>query len=252
MPHRRSALCAALAAALAAGCALSAPLHAAPTAKPGLTGMWLIDPKDFGKTDFDNPPPYAPGPLAAYRAEEKAVDAGKVLSDGSRLCRPPGMPGFMMNEFALEILESPNRITMVSEASPLARSIYLDKTRHQLDIEPMWNGHSIGRWDGDTLVIDTANLNAKANHIAFGGSGPTSGTTHIVERVRLADGGKTMVDEMVIDDPTLLTKSYRITKHFKRLPADAQLWENACEVNAPGWSERFQGDPEAKAAPAAR
>jgi hypothetical protein len=235
--------CAALALTLAIGAAAGSA-----SAAPGLTGMWLIDPKDFPQTGFLSPPPYRPDAMARFKAEEKAVDAGKVISDEGRLCLPIGMPGFMENEFAVEIVESPDRIIMLNEASTLPRSIYLNKTKHQLDIEPMWNGHSIGRWDGETLVVDTADLNDRIGHIGFGASGPRSDSTHIVERIHLANGGQTMIDEITVDDPKLLTKPYVVTKHFKRLPADSQLWENVCEVNAPGWSERFKGDPEAKPA----
>jgi hypothetical protein len=232
----------ALAVAGAAGTALAAP---------GLTGMWLIDRKDFPQTDFVSAPPYRPEAMARFRAEEKAVDAGKVISDEGRLCLPIGMPGFMENEFALEIVESADRIIMLNEASSLPRSIYLNRTSHQLDIEPLWNGHSIGHWEGQTLVVDTADLNDRIGHIAFGASGPRSDSTHIVERIHLENGGQTLVDEITVEDPKLLTRPFVSVKHFKRLPADSQLWENVCEVNAPGWSERFKGDPQAKPVPIA-
>jgi hypothetical protein len=155
------------------------------------------------------------------------------------------MPGMMINEFALQFLEVKGRIVVVSEMSPLTRQIYLDKPQSDGGNGPMWNGHSVGHWEGQTLVIDTINFEEPADPIVFGGI--RSNNLHLVERYHLEDGGQRLVGDMTFTDPKLLTRPYQIHVSFKRLPDDAELWEYACQVDVEGWSQRFLGD---KAGPA--
>jgi hypothetical protein len=65
-----------------------------------------------------------------------------VLSERGLRCLPIGMPGMMRNEFALEIRETPGRVTVISENSPLVRTIYLNRKEHTPDYAPGWNGHT--------------------------------------------------------------------------------------------------------------
>jgi len=222
---------------------LAASAHAADTPTKSIAGMWALDQKQY-----DHPPamPLTPKGMALQEEQRKKREEGnQVISANGKKCLPIGMPGFMTNEFALEILTAPDRVTLLSENSSLPRSVYLDEPKHPTDIEPGWNGHSIGHWDGKALVIDTVNFNEKTGPI--GGSGVHSPTTHLVERLYLKDPD-TLVDEMTFEDPTWLAKPWTNTRNYRRLPAHSELWEYACEVDAPGWSERFAGDPEAKLA----
>lgn len=225
--------------ALAASIAALTPA----SAKPGaLNGMWLLQKNDFGRGET---PQLTPAALAAAEAARKATsEQDKVLSQHAKQCLPIGMPGFMRNEFALEVLETPGRVTMLSEASSLPRSVYLGRKDHPADITPGWNGHSIGKWEGDVLVIDTVALNDRMSHIPRGQV--PSAQTHIVERLSLTNGGATLVNEMTVTDPTVLAAPYKTTIHYDRMPPDAELWEYSCEVDAAGWSERFANDPAAK------
>ena len=227
--------------------ALAAPAGAKPAAAAaGLTGMWLLEAKDFGR---DQKLPLTEAGQKVQEEQRKGVAAGNVIFDSQKKCLPDGVPTMMANEFATEFLETPGRVTIVNEASSLVRSVYLDEKTHQQQQEPMWNGHSIGRWEGKgaqrTLVIDTVNFNDKARLLGF--IGVHSSTTHLVERYRLTDGGKHLIGEFTFEDPRYLTKPWTGVVHYKRLPPRSELWEYACEVGAEGWSERFKGDPAAKA-----
>lgn len=218
-----------------AGPATAAKPKAAP---PRITGMWLMDPADFQRKDK---PPLTPAAQAAADAQKKAIEQqGKVLSDNNKKCLPTGMPSMMTNEFALEFLETPGRVTILSEMSSLPRSVYLNRKTHTADVEPSWNGHSIGHWEGPVLVIDTVNLNDRISHVPHGGL--ASGDSHIVERYHLENGGKDLVGEMTFEDPKVLTQPWTVKHTYHRLAADAELWEYACEVGADGWSDRFEGD----------
>jgi hypothetical protein len=241
-----------LAAALLAAtvCACAAGAIAAPAKKPAatITGMWLLTPSEY---DRDEKLPLTPQATALAEKRRKATEnGGVVLSDNAKKCLPIGMPTFMTNEFALEIVESADRVTMLSENSTLPRSVYLNEKVHTKGLEPSWNGHSIGHYEGSgakkALVVDTVNLNDRVGPV--GRNGVHSPTTHIVERLYLKDPD-TLVGEMTFEDPTYLTKPWTKTHTYHRIKAPAELWEYACEPDAAGWSERYAGDPEAKKAP---
>lgn len=224
--------------AAAAVLSLGASAQATPKAKAAITGMWLIDPADYERRETL---PLKPEVAAAEAAKRKAQSVvATTLSDHSRRCLPGGMPGMMVNEFALEFLETPGRVTIVSEDSPLARSVYLTEKVHTPDLEPSWNGHSIGHYEGKTLVIDTVNFNERLGPVT--GRGVHAPTTHLVERYHLKDPD-TLVGEMTFDDPHYLTKPYVSTHTYHRIKGPAELWEYACETDAAGWSQRYAGDP---------
>ena len=201
-----------------------------------ISGMWIQDSGNSGHPTL----PLTPLAQAAQDKAEAAIAAGHVVSDEARRCDPVGMPGIMTNEFALQILETPGRVVMVSEMSPLTRQIYLDKPQTGGTNGPMWNGHSVGRWEGRTLVIDTVNFQAPASPIVFGGI--RSAGLHLTERYHLEDNGNRLAGDMTFVDPKLLTKPYVIHLAFKRLPDDAELWEYACLVGDEAWAQRFPGD----------
>ena len=205
-----------------------------------LTGMWLLEGKDFAR---DLKLPLTPAARKMQDDVKKAVAAGDVI--GTKTCSPEGMPSMMANEFALEFLETPDRVTIINEASTIPRSVYLDEKTHAKGQEPSWNGHSIGHWEGRTLVIDTVNFNDKSN--PFGFIGVHSSTTHLVERFHTENDGKNLIGEFTFEDPRLLAKPWTGIVHYKRLPPHSELWEYACEIGG-GWQERFQGDPAAKKA----
>lgn len=214
---------------------------------PGITGMWLLNPSEY---DRDEKIPFTPKGAEINEVRRKAVEDNlQVISNTNKKCLPIGMPVFMTNEFALEIIESPGRVTMISENSSLPRSIYLNETVHTKG-EPSWNGHSIGHWQGQgaakVLVVDTVNFNDRLNPIFR--SGLHTPTTHLVERFRLKDKD-TLEGVMTFEDPVYLAKPWTSVHTYKRLPAKAELWEYACEPDAAGWSERYAGDPDAKKPP---
>ena len=205
-----------------------------------LTGMWILEAKDFGR---DAKMSYTPAAEAVRAAQRKSVEAGNVIFDTQKACLPDGVPNIMANEFALEFLETPGRVTILNEASTIPRSIYLDETAHTQGLEPSWNGHSIGHWEGKTLVVDTVGFNDKAQVFSF--LGVHSSTTHMVERFHVENNGQSLVGEYTFEDPRYLTKPWTGVVHYRRLPPHSEVWEYACETSG-GWQQRFEGDGAAK------
>ena len=210
---------------------------------PGITGLWSLEAKDFAR---DLKLPLTPAGQAVLDARRKAVEAGDVIGDKS--CSPKDMPSMMANEFGLEFMESPERVVILNEAATIPRNVYLDLKTHTKGLEPSWNGHSIGHWEGKgpgkTLVVDTVNFNDKGELLGF--IGVKSSTTHLVERFQVSADGQHLTGTYTFEDPRYFTKPWTGVVHYRQLPPKSEFWEYVCEVGG-GWQERFKGDSAAKA-----
>ena len=224
-----------------------APKPAARPTVTSLTGLWLIDQKLFDNASERRNPPLTDEAKTVAAAARKAREGkqGDVIGGDEKLCVPSGMPGMMTNEFADEILETPGRVTILNEDNALARTVSLTRKAHNTDQDPGFVGASIGHWEGKTLVIETTNLNDRSSHIP-GVPNLKKGAVKITERLHTEQGGKILFNDMTFENPASLTKPWTIRYAYHRGAPDAQMWEYACQVNAPGWSERFENDPEFK------
>jgi hypothetical protein len=221
---------------LAATAALALGAAAAHAEEKGLSGLWLLTHGQFGALR-DAPPLTAEAKAMAAQLQR----AGGVMN--KQRCLPVGEPRMLINELPFEIIESPERIAIIGEQAELARTIYMNTTKHATDIQPTWNGNSYGKWEGDTLVVDVANFNDRVSHIPGAPAGSTS--THIVEKFKVVDGGKGLTVEMTFDDPKMLTKPFTVSYHYDRLEPGAQRWEYICDVEDPLWNTALGFDPNA-------
>ena len=196
---------------------------------PDWGGVWVLN-----RPPADGPEPERPAPKGKYRQDYEAwrreVQAkdGEIPHHGS-YCLPPGMPGIMgVGQYPIEFLFTPGRVTTHHEAWMQWRTIYTDGRGHPDDLDPTFDGHSIGRWDGDTLVVDTVGIKqAVALSLGLG----HSDKMHIIERIHLAKHDQdTLVDEMTVEDPTALEKPWVHTLTYKR-SRDWELIEFICAEN---------------------
>jgi hypothetical protein len=160
----------------------------------------LRDPRD----------PIAPQLTAEY-ASMQASRAQGVRSN-SETCRPTGMPNVMRYPFAMEILFSPGRVTILLEYNSTIRRIYIDGRKHSDDQDPTYAGESIGRWEGDTLVVHTTGISPNAELLP---AVRTSGRTTVVERIRLTDADHLQIDTTV-EDPIALRTPWRNSRIYER------------------------------------
>ena len=178
---------------------------------------------------YREPPPLKPE-YAAKALPEQTVDAAVARGDKSKdygaMCLPQGMPDVMDFPFAMEILQTSGQVTMVSEFQSEIRRIYTDGRRHPSpdDLNPSYSGHSIGHWEGDTLVVDTVGVKTKS--IA---RMPYSDRLHITERIRL-QGPNTLDDQMVIEDPEVLSGVWHAEFLYARR-AGMEMMQYVCEEN---------------------
>ena len=240
---RRSLIAAALALTLS-GPALAQPgadASKAPTAKdwadiakhPDLSGVWLpkpLAPSGGIYVPADNLPSWTPA--AAKRvekmlAEDKAGRPENIFVD----CLPEGMPSFvLMTLNAVEFLTTPGRITVLGEFDGnRLRRIWTDGRGHPDDPDLTFNGHSIGHWEGQTLVVDTVGFLPQV-YIPLGQSVgvPNNGGLHVVERIHLT-APETLVDDVQIIAPKVLTKPWSYSRTFtRRRDRAADVEEASC------------------------
>jgi hypothetical protein len=214
---------------------------AAPTgsvANHGLTGTWnrypqldeQPDPKLPPAPPPVGPPPLQPQYLASWEAEQKAAkeaDArGQPLYTDYVKCLPDGMPSMMLAMFPMEVLQTPGQVTIVQEAYNQVRRIYLDEKQVPIeDAEPGYWGHSVGHWEGDTLVVDTIGIKEK---VRFRGV-PHSDRMRIHERIHMLTPDF-FEDRITIEDPVYLTRPWSFSWAYKRLPHYKML-EYVCDSN---------------------
>src|SRR5579871_2195553 len=178
---------------------------------PDWSGVWNPKITDQDRQAKTNMPPWTEKAAALIRhqlAEEKAGRPPPIFVN----CLPEAMPGWMLvTHNAMEILFTPGRVTMLGESDGnRLRRIYTDGRGHPDVSDPSFHGHSIGRWDGDTLVIDTTDILPQAPLAITEAVGvPNDGEMHVVERIHLDPGNKdVLVDELEITAPKILTGAW--------------------------------------------
>jgi hypothetical protein len=141
-------------------------------------------------------------------------------------CAPFGIPRLMNHAGPFEILQTPGRVLMLFETGNSQRQIWTDGRGHPADLDSTWMGNSIGRWDGDTLVVDTIGLNDKTWLDTAGH--PHSDALHLVERIRRVDHD-TLENNLTFDDTKTYTKTWT-SKITYKLHADWSIREDiVCE-----------------------
>jgi len=189
---------------------------------PDWSGIWTYD---FG------PPGAAPELMPTSAAElKKLLDLeakNEEPATEAANCLPPGMPTIMFMPYDVEFLFTPGRVTIIQEAYMQVRRVFTDGRGHPADVDPTFNGHSIGHWEGDTLVIDTVGLGHRTplgfNRLYHGPQ------LHVVERIHLTAPDK-MEDDMTLTDPDVLAKPWSIVRTYTR-HRDLDQLEFICEEN---------------------
>jgi hypothetical protein len=182
---------------------------------PDWSGIWI--PESWMLTTTRHPPPWkseiAPD-IAQLKAQEAAGHPKGLYVD----CLPEGMPSFMIMTIAsTEFLFTPGRVTILNEFDGnRQRRIYTDGRGHPDDPDLTFDGHSIGHWEGDTLVVDTvAILPETYLPVSQSVAIPNDGGMHIVERIHLVEPDH-LVDELTIEAPRVLAAPWHVTRNFKR------------------------------------
>lgn len=216
--------------------------QAASPDSPGLTGVWVMPPQRGPRADSRLRLPAAPAPRlnakyrAAYEASEKdrkeASNRGEPLASNRTRCLPDGMPKMMATTFPLEILETPGKIALIAEFDTQVRHIRLGNATHPAadELEYGFFGHSIGRWEGDTLVVDTIGLRDSTVMFDYV---PHSESLQVIERFRLLEPDLLQVTITMVDPP-VLAEPWTVIRLFARMTG-GELGEYVCTENNRHW-----------------
>jgi hypothetical protein len=206
----------------------SGPAPKLPDGTPDLSGVWLP-----GGSSGDIAQGLAPGetlPLLPAAAALKKTRQAK--DDPGANCLPHGVP--RMPPYPWRIIQYPTHKTathifFLFEANIHSyRQIFMDGRPHPNDPDPTWYGHSIGRWEGNTLVVDTVGYNDKF-WFDFVGT-PHTEQLHTIERWTRIDLGH-LVNEVTIEDPGAFSRPFKVTFRSILMPPGHELMEYICSEN---------------------
>lgn len=204
---------------------------------PDLSGFWErkddVGSGSFGGT-LERIPKAALSPevIAANREAAARQARGEVVSLGSKWCLTNQYPFFMQHSAVWDIVQTDHEIVQVPEVHTFPRHIYLDGRPHPdlAHLQPSVNGHAIGRWEGDTLVVDTIGFVGGAGTPGGGRVGPN---THLVERFRLRDGGKILSVTFTWEDSSIYLSPHTYELTYHKSDPGTYAFEEYCHADDP-------------------
>jgi hypothetical protein len=222
--------------------AVSAPAFAA----PDWHGAWYRKTGTFFHTLPDAPfeaedppmtdprwrPPYTPEFAAIYEDNLKRIEAGRYPDPISLCGTPAGWPRMLVTPDAYEFVVRPEQTWILSENGPNVVRIYTDGRSHPPADEmwPTFTGHSVGHWEGDTLVFETIGMKGVGSVILGRQGVVMSDQLKVTTRIR-SDIPNRLVVTMVLEDPKALTRPWPVRLTFERFPEGTNVWDYACAEN---------------------
>ena len=148
--------------------------------------------------------------------------------DYSAHCLPWGYTRAWQVEYPVEIVQTSERLALLFESNNIFHVVFTDGRNHPKNLESSWMGHSVGKWDGDTLLIDTIGFNGRtwidtAEH-------PSSDQLHVTERIHFIDR-QHLGYEVIWEDPKTYTKPIKNTRVLARMKPGEELMEYWCMEN---------------------
>jgi len=206
---------------------LSAPTPRHANGRPVLSGLWRPAPGGPGVGDIarnlKEPVPFQPWAEALYKERR----ANNSRDDPTARCVVGGVPRSDLVGYPYRILEVPGTVVILYEAVHGYRQIFTDGRELPKDPNPAWFGYSVGRWEGDAFVVETAGFND--NVWLDNGGKPATEQLRVTERFIRKNFGS-MDIEITIDDPRAYTKPWTVTQPLA-FAADTELLEYICNEN---------------------
>jgi hypothetical protein len=212
-----------------------------------LSGVWMPYSVHMDGIDEKARPPLTPWGQARFDASAPLVGpravAGKE-NDPSLHCQPEAIPKSLVLPNPFEIIQIPGRVFMLFEQYHLWRTVWADGRPLPKDPDPSYLGYAVGKWEGDTFVVDTVGMNDKPWVDSYGN--PRSEQMHLTERYRRLDHD-TLEMQIIMDDPKAYTKPWVSPPQRFKLEPGWEIAEFFCVVD----DENKYGDAVRKPAGAA-
>ena len=222
---------------------LNAPTPHTADGKPDLSGIWHADTMRYNENLL---PPGTQAPMLPWAAElyKHRVDT-RGFDRPMTYCMPHGVPDAMtVAGLPFKILQIPGVTVVLFEEFHKYRQIHTDGRQLPVDPDPAWYGYSVGRWDGDTFVVETSGF--KEGSWLDNSGHPHTEALRLTERFRRINFGR-MDLEVDVNDPKAYSRPWKSdTIHFLLSP-DTELLEHLCENNRD--AERLQDIYKGQAAP---
>jgi hypothetical protein len=203
----------------------SGPNAAGPAdAVPDLSGVWVgkpvqsYNPSDPKGLNLEDGTPYQPWALAKLKSERPGTGPNGTFDSTDPALKyndPDGYPRVLLHPFRYKFVVTRDFVYQLFQFQQNWRAIAMNR-QHPADPDPTWFGDAIGRFEGDTLVVDTVGFNDRAWLDPVGR--PHTDALHLVERIRRADHD-TLVDEITFEDPKTYTKPWKGQVTFKLDPS---------------------------------
>ena len=206
---------------------LSAPTPHTADGKPDLSGIWSADTMRYNENllPVGTEAPMLPAAAAIYkrRVETLGFDRPETF------CMPHGVPDAMtVSGLPFKILQTPGETVIMFEEFHKYRQVHTDGRKLPVDPDPAWYGYSVGRWDGDTFVVDTAGF--KEGSWLDNSGHPHSDALRLTERFRRINYGR-MELQVTVDDPKMYSRTWTSDTMRFNLRPDTELLEHLCENN---------------------
>jgi hypothetical protein len=161
------------------------------------------------------------------KVNERAL-SGQVVSIPKERCWPVGVPAFLiLPATPVYFIQTRSEVVMIWMQDHQVRHIYLN-VPHSADLKPSWFGESVGRYEGDTLVVDTVGLSARTFVDNY--QTPHTEQLHVVERFRIIEAGKTLEVNVRVEDPGAFTTPWNAVQRYRRVEQGPMI-ETACAEN---------------------
>jgi len=194
---------------------------------PDLSGVWMPNSRALQDLSIGVPNRDVPyQPWSAQLAKERANGA-RGKDDPAASC-VPGMPKLIVLPYPYKIMQMPGVTVILYEGFTTFRQIFTDGRELPKDPQPSWLGYSVGKWDGDTFVVDTIGVNERSWMDNAGR--PHSDALHTIERYRRRNFG-TMEVTLTIDDAKAYTRPWTVDISPSRLVVGQDLLEYVCTEN---------------------
>ena len=236
---------------------LAAPAPRTADGKPDLSGIWMR----YDDPEPNGPPPGRPPlvrggnagagfkdglpfqPWAAELQRKRAAEIG--LNDPDGLCLPQGPLQYHIDPQPLKIFQTPRQILIIYESNYGLRTIYMDgrSLPPQGEVQPYWHGYSVGRWEGDTLVVESNNFHGvDPNNVAPSSwtllglgwldhrGSPYTEAMKLTERFRRVNYGQLDI-EFTVDDPKAYTRPFTVRVNQRVVADGSELIEFICHEN---------------------
>ena len=202
---------------------LAAPTPRRSDGKPDLNGIWRVAAPYLNNIAVDLKPGEVPFQPWAEKLFKSRADGSGGRDDPAARCIP-GMPKLNALPYPFKIVDTPGLMIMLFEGFTTYRQIHTDGRALPQDPNPSWMGYSVGRWDGDALVVDT--IGVEESTWLDNAGHPHTADLKITEKFRRRDVGH-MEIEMTFDDPKAYTKPWTVVEKSTLVP-DTELLEYVC------------------------